>query len=124
MNTSSSHWLPAGPGLTLGQRWALAVPLSSTPMTKARHRVALEVKLDSLARLLSPQDLQAVLEMSVEHLPELYSLAQEGLPPHQLGAALMETDGLMMLLNRIDWELEGATRPSREQSLREILEQF
>lgn len=125
MSNSSKHWLPAAPGLTLGQRWALAVPeRTSGPMTQQQYLLRLEDKLQQLARPLTPSELRAALELSQEQLPEIYSLAQEGLTADELGTVLLQSDSLQLLLNRIDWTSPGETRPSREQSLDEILEQL
>lgn len=124
MSNSSKHWLPAG-SLTPAQQRALSVPMPPSPMTQDKHLLLLEDKLQRLAQQLTPEELSNLLEMSTEQLPELYSLAQDGLPPEQIPAALMETDSLRALLNLIDWSQPGSERPSPEsESLREILEQL
>jgi hypothetical protein len=123
MSTTSKHWLPAGPGLTLGQRWALSVPSPTDgPLTEEQHRLRLESKLRRLIAA-DPEAAQEALRASTEHAPELESLTLEA-EPSDWASALMETDSLNALLNRVDWSLPGNLHPPREQSLLEIVEQI
>lgn len=123
MNTTSKRWLPAG-SLTPAQQWALSVPARThAPMDQQQYLLRLEDKLQQLAQQLTPKERRAVLEVSQEYLPEIYSLAQEGLTPPELAEALMRSDSLQMLLNLIDWSRPGIEREtSRETSLDEFLE--
>lgn len=123
MNSTSKLWLPAGPGLTLGQRWALAVPATGEqPMTEEQHRLRLESKLRQLIEA-DEEQARAALEMSQDEAPELWTLAQEW-TAKDWPTLLLNSDSLQSLLNRVDYSLPGSLREPREQSLLEILEQM
>jgi hypothetical protein len=72
----------------------------------------------------APAEAKAALEMSQEHAPELYQIAQSQ-PQHQWAASLMNSDSMQSLTGRVDWNLPGELMQAQpEVSLRNLLEQM
>jgi hypothetical protein len=121
MSNTKTFWQPAG-NLSAGQAQALSVRAGKKP-DKAIYLDHLMQKLQELIDL-SPHEARSVLEMSVEHFPELYSIAQNQLP-NEWATCLAYSDSFQSLIARVDWDLPGVliTEPT-ETSLQSVLEQL
>lgn len=126
MSSTSRHWAPKSVDSSLST--ALAVS-SNQPMTASLHRQLLADKVRRLFKEAGLQGAQAAMEMSAEHLPELYSLSQQA-SPQDLPDLFLYSDTLQAALNLIDWKSEPSD-PShspllamqlREQTLASLLE--
>jgi hypothetical protein len=120
MNTEQTYWIPDG-DLTPSEAMALAVPASVKPSREV-YRDLLARKLQKAVDL-EPREALAAMEMSLENLPEIYLIAQDQ-PPKYWGTALVMSDTVSSLLNRIDWSQPGSLKNLPLQSLREMLEQM
>ena len=74
MNSSLKFWIPAG-DLTVGQSMLLAVPATAKPDRQV-YQALLAKKLQDLVDQ-SPEQARAAMEMSPEHLPEVYLIGLE-----------------------------------------------
>jgi hypothetical protein len=121
MSNTKTFWQPAG-NLSAGQAQALSVRAGKKP-DKAIYLDHLKQKLQELIDL-SPHEARSVLEMSVEHAPELYSIAQNQLPK-DWATCLAYSDSFHTLKSRVDWNLPGEqiAEPT-ETSLQSVLEQL
>lgn len=63
------------------------------------------------------------MEMSQEHLPELYLIALNQ-PRGQWAQYLIQSDTMMPLLRAIDWTKQGAIRADEPTNLQMMLEQI
>ena len=121
MSNTSNYWIPAG-DLSEGQAMLLAVPATAKP-DRLAYRGMLARKLQDLVDE-SPQLARAALEMSQEHLPELYQIAQDQ-PPKWWGTSLTNSDSMHSLVSHLDWSKPGKVQPLPQQdSLRSLLEQL
>lgn len=121
MRNTKTFWQPAG-NLSEGQAQALSVRAGEKP-DEAIYLDHLKQKLQELIDL-SPHEARSVLEMSVEHAPELYSIAQNQLPK-DWATCLAYSDSFHSLISRVDWNLPGEqiAEPT-ETSLQSVLEQL
>jgi len=120
MNTQQTYWIPDG-DLEPSEAMALAVPASAKPRREV-YRDLLARKLQDAIQL-EPEEARAAMEMSQEHLPEIFQIAQDQ-PPKYWGTALVMSDTVSSLLNRIDWRQPGSLENLPPQSLLEVLEQL
>ena len=120
MTNTIKFWTPAG-NLTQGQAQLLAVPASTKP-ARDLFDSKLAARLQALVDQ-SPREAQSALEMSQEHLPELWLIAQNQ-PSRQWGQSLTSSDSMHSLINQIDWSLPGSLQSQEEmpQSLQGLLE--
>jgi hypothetical protein len=121
MSKTKTFWQPSG-NLSSGQAQALSVRAGKKP-DRAIYLDCLIQKLQELIDL-SPHEARLVLEMSVEHAPELYWIAQNQLPK-EWATCLAYSDSFHSLIARVDWNLPGEqiTEPT-ETSLQSVLEQL
>ena len=122
MTNTSKFWTPAG-SLTQEQAQLLAVPASTKPA-----RDLFDSKLAARLQLLidqSPKEAQSVLEMSQEHLPELWLIAQNQ-PSRQWGQSLTSSDSMHSLISQIDWSQPGSLHDQQAlpKDLQSLLEQL
>lgn len=103
MNGSLKFWIPAG-DLTEGQAMLLAVPATAKP-TRQMYQALLAQKLQDLVDL-SPEQARAAMEMSPEHLPEVYLIGLDQ-PRTLWGVSLTNSDSMGILLSRLDWTQAG-----------------
>lgn len=103
MNSSLKFWIPAG-DLTVGQSMLLAVPATAKPDRQV-YQALLAKKLQDLVDQ-SPEQARAAMEMSPEHLPEVYLIGLEQ-PQTQWGISLANSDSMDSLMSRIDWTQPG-----------------
>ncbi len=120
MNTHQTYWIPDG-DLEPSEAMALAVPTSAKPRREV-YRDLLARKLQKAVDL-EPREALAAMEMSQEHLPEIFQIAQDQ-PPKYWGTALVMSDTVSTLWSRIDWGQPGSLENLPLQSLREVLEQM
>lgn len=120
MSNTSNYWIPAG-DLSEGQAMLLAVPATAKP-DRLAYRGMLARKLQDLVDE-SPQLARAALEMSQEHLPELYQIAQDQ-PPKWWGTSLTNSDSMASLLSRLDWSKPGQVQTHPQADLQSLLEQL
>lgn len=119
MSHTNHYWIPAG-DLSEGQALLLAVPLKAKPDPQA-YPALLAQKLQSLIDQ-DEKAAQAALEMSQEHLPELYQIARDQFPKWW-GTSLTYSDSMHSLISRIDWSKPGEIQSLvGESSLDELLE--
>ncbi len=117
MNNSKKVWVPKG--LPRNQAQALSVQNpGSKPMTLDLYRHLLAAKLSSLIQA-DPQEALGVMEMSMEELPELYSIAQQQ-PVREWASAIVWGDTLMPILAQVT--TQGTVESVPEQSLRQVIE--
>lgn len=121
MSNAKTFWQPAG-DLSAGQAQALSVRAGQKP-DRAIYLDYFTQKLQQLIDL-SPNEARSSLEMSVEHAPELYSIAQNR-SPKEWATCLAYSDSFHSLIARVDWDLPGEqiTEPT-ETSLQSVLEQL
>ncbi len=103
MNSSLKFWIPAG-DLTEGQAMLLAVPATAKP-DRQMYQALLAQKLQDLVDQ-SPKRARAAMEMSPEHLPELYLIGLDQ-PRTLWGISLTNSDSMGSLLSRLDWTQPG-----------------
>ena len=121
MSNTSNYWIPAG-DLSEGQALLLAVPSKAKPDPQV-YPMLLAEKLQDLIDQ-DEKEAQSALEMSQEHLPELYQIAQDQ-PPKWWGTSLTNSDSMHSLLSHLDWSKPGKVQPLPQQdSLRSQLEQL
>ncbi len=82
---------------------------------------------DKVAKLFAAagDDARNALEMSAEHMPELWAIRQ-GEPEASWPAALMLSDAMVRLLGHIDWQQEASgdlPNPASAQEIRDELEE-
>ena len=125
MNSTSKYWAPSSPSLT--SLMAVENP-SRQPMTPQLHRQLMLSKISRLVKQAGPQQAQAALEMSVEHLPEMAGIAAAANPEHW-PAAILNSDLMQQHLNQIDWSKQAPLADRmmvvellKEQSLESLLE--
>jgi hypothetical protein len=116
---------------TLGRHAAMTYPLtfspSPTPKRLTRHRYS-ELLRSRIACLIAEDSLEAkrLLESSPEHSPELNEIAMIG-RPEEWADQVMMSDSMMILLNRIGWQVDGDLQKISDDelpSLAEIIEQL
>ena len=103
INSSLKFWIPAG-DLTEGQAMLLVVPATAKP-DRQMYQALLAQKLQDLVDQ-SPEQARAAMEMSPEHLPEMYLIGLEQ-PRAQWGISLTNSDSMGSLLSRLDWTQPG-----------------
>jgi hypothetical protein len=121
MSDTKTFWQPDG-NLSTGQALALSVRAEKKP-DRSIYLDHLTQKLQQLIDL-SPEDARSAMEMSVEHAPELYSIAKNR-HPKEWATSLAYSDSFHSLIARVDWNLPGEqiTEPT-ETSLHSVLEQL
>ena len=122
MTSTSTFWTPAG-SLTHGQLQTLAVPAQSKP-SQGLYPSLLAMRLQSLIDQ-SQEAARSALEMSQEHLPEMWEMAQSQ-PASAWGQSLTSSDSMHSLISQIDWSQPGSLTSQQElpQDLQSLLEQL
>lgn len=126
MSNSQRLWTPKSP-MTETQRAALTVEaLRTQPMDAGLLRMLMAKKFHKLI-FVDPPAARSAMQMSVDHAPELYQIAQNN-PMKEWPGQLVASEAILRLLDLIDWKLEnrqGERPPTPEPiSFREILEQM
>lgn len=129
MSNTMKHWAPKSVAPSLSA--ALAVKYSGQQeMTPALHQQLLTDKVRKLFKEAGEARAQQAMEMSPEHLPELYAISQQAMPM-ELPQQLMASDTMMAALNQINWAEEASSKPLnnlqagnllQEQTLESLLE--
>src|SRR5690606_8341414 len=138
MSISRRYWAPkSAPSnvqmmLAVDRGPAAAEPGAATSPSETEHRAAMAEKVERLFAA-AGDEAAAVLEASAENLTELEAIRLNE-PESNWPTALMNSEPMMQLLNKIRWEKE-ATGPIplnptpaaiksalREQTLRELIE--
>lgn len=121
MSNTKTFWQPSG-NLSAGQALALSVRAARKP-DRAIYLDLVTQKLQQLIDL-SPSEARSSLEMSVEHAPELYLIAQNQFQ-REWATCLAHSDSFHGLIACIDWNLPGEqiAEPT-ETSLQSVLEQL
>ena len=117
MSNTSNYWIPAG-DLSEGQALLLAVPSKAKPDPQV-YPMLLAEKLQDLIDQ-DEKEAQSALEMSQEHLPELYQIAQDQ-PPKWWGTSLTNSDSMHSLLSRNPSQVKTMLEQNDLQSLVEQL---
>lgn len=121
MRNLTKYWIPSG-DLTQGQAEALAVPTQTKPAEFSIYQHQLISKLQNLIDH-SKTEAKDALEMSIEHLPEMYQIAKDRFPK-EWAVSMVYSDTMHNLISRIDWTKAGQVIELEEQSLQKILEQM
>lgn len=107
MSNTVKHWAPKSVVQSLSA--ALAVRFSDQrEMTPSLHRQLMTDKVDKLFREAGEARAQQAMEMSPEHLPELYAISRQAMP-QELPQLLMASDTMMAALNQINWAEEASS---------------
>lgn len=103
---------------------ALAVPFNGLLITPNLFKSLLEDRLRDLVQA-DPQQAERQLQMSAEHMPELYLIARNN-PPRDYPQQIVMSDQMQIILNRIDFQKGVITHlaPSEMPTLQEIVEMF
>lgn len=119
MNAVRKAWAPGGADLSPKERNLLAVQAHQKPS----HDLYVSLLATKFQQLIDADHLQArsAMEMSLEHAPELWSIAECGAPSHW-GEALARSDVLMPILAKINWDDPGDLKMPSASTLRELLE--
>jgi hypothetical protein len=119
MNSSLKVWMPAG-NLTETQRLVLSVPASSKPEPDSLYRELLAAKLQALVDA-DPEAARRHLEMSQDHAPELWAIAEEA-SPSEWGQRLASSEGMARILNKADLSKPGSLTQAEPLELTDLLE--
>lgn len=103
-------------------------------LDEAVYRSLMAAKVQKLVAEAGPQATVAALEMSVETMPELAAIRANE-PQKDWPTAMMNSESMMGLMNKIDWMNETGNRPVlptqaeiksalHEQTLDELIEQL
>ncbi|MDR3428080.1 hypothetical protein [Silvimonas sp.] len=126
VRNSEKVWFPKTKDLTESERSALMVKTAQPVWSAGELIPLLEDKLAALIQV--TPNVASLLEMSVEHLPELVLIKQQVNREHW-ASALARSDSMQILMNKIDWAQEAKPAPARMPtpepiSLHELLEQL
>lgn len=119
MNTVMKWWAPSGADLSAGERKFLAVRNPQRPL----NTMYLTLLAQKLQELIDADQRRArvAMEMSVEHAPVLWSIAHSE-DESNWGVALVNSDLLMPLLAKINWNRRGRLIGPDHRTLQEMLE--
>lgn len=121
MKSTSRYWAPSSvpprmiPVLAVENR-------GQQPMEPWLHRELLRKKLERLLAEAGPVEADAAMGMSEEYLPELATIRLYQ-PQRNWADAIMQSDTLSALVNRIDWSKEGSRPSPSPRAVKEILEE-
>lgn len=121
MDDEIQYWVPDG-ALHGGQGLALAVAYPSKPLQNMFTGL-LTKKLQHSIDNMFHQEAQDTMEMSSEHLPEIYLIGKNQ-TSDQWAYSIAHSDSMHMLINRIDWSKPGSFQWLEPQGLMSILEQL
>lgn len=135
MNASLRYWSPKSAPSNV--RLILAVDRGPAPageLDAATYRSLMAAKVAALVKAAGPEEAARILEASPEQLPELMAI-RDSQPEATWPQALMESDLMQELLNKIDWSKESGNRPMlppqneirdalRETTLDELIEKL
>ena len=131
MESTYFYWAPSS--VSQSESIALTVLMhKSEPMTKRLHRELMENKLLTLVDRQTEEQVLSLLEMSAEHLPELYAMAQEQPSQESIAELIMTSDTMGALIRKIQWDKEPGKQKSqlqlerryKSQSLHSLLERL
>lgn len=132
MNASSRYWAPKSAPSNV--KLILSVDrgtAAAQALDEATYRSLMAEKVARLVQEAGPEAAE-ILEASVENLPDLAAI-RANQPEASWPTALMDSDLMMQLLNKIQWPKETGPRPMlplpseiksalREQTLRDLIE--
>lgn len=118
MSKQVKYWVPAG-DLTEHEQRILAIPSDRKPAQDV-YPYLIARKIQDLVDA-DPKAARGVLEMSPEHWPEMWMVAQD-CEPCDYGSAIAQSNSMAILRRRIDWLKPGIVRARMRIDLDELVE--
>ena len=110
MTNTLKWWWPQ----TTEDYQAILAVQTTQPMTPEHHRMLMESKLRKLVQ--EDETPQETMMMSMEHLPEMYQIAQET-EVSNYPSAIMYSDSMNALMHKIIWPLETTEIQESQQEM-------
>lgn len=121
MTSTVKYWAPRTVEPNLVSLLAVKVP-GSQEMTPQLHRILMDKKVEELFGKETEQGARADLQMSEEHLPELFAISKRE-PPKNWPTAVMFSDQMSERMHRINWSLETSGESLPQDEIKEMLEE-